>query len=69
MGADLVERDLAPLQQLHQERARDIEYVRGFLRREFGMDRDDADRVALANLGQDIHEQTQRRHRHAHRMG
>lgn len=50
MGADLVEPDLAALQQLQQERPPDIEHIRCVLGRQFGMDRDNADRVALADL-------------------
>ncbi len=69
MRADLVERDLAALQQLHEERSRDVEHVRCVLGRQFGVDRDDADRVALTDFGQDIHEQPQRRHRDPNRVG
>ena len=60
-----VERDLATLQQLHEERSRNIEHVRRALSGQFGVDRDDADRVALADFGQNVHEQSQRRHRNA----
>lgn len=55
--ADLVARDFAALQQLHQIRAGDVEHIRSFLRRKSGMDRSDAHRVVFANLGQDVHQQ------------
>jgi len=48
--ADLVERDLAALQQLHEERSRDVEHVRCVLGRQLGVDRDDADRVASGDV-------------------
>lgn len=69
MRADLVERDLAALQQLHEERSRHVEHVRCVLGRQFGLDRDDADCVTLTDFGQDVNEQSKRRHRDADRMG
>jgi hypothetical protein len=54
MRADLVERDLAALQQPHEEWTRHVEQVRRFLRRELGVDGDDGYRVAFTYLGQDV---------------
>lgn len=66
--ANLMEWNLAALQQLYQQGTRDIEHVSGLLGSEFGMDREDADRVALTNFGQDIHQQAQCRCRDADRV-
>ena len=56
MGADFVERHLPALQQLHKERARDVEDTRRVLRGQLRMNRDDADRIVLTDFGQDVHE-------------
>ena len=53
--ADLVERNLSMFQQLNEERARNVEDVRCVLSGQFGVNRGDVDRVACANLSQNIH--------------
>lgn len=69
VAADLVERNLAVLQYLNQERSRSIEFVSGLLCREFGMDWDDGDCAAFTDLGEDVDEEPQRRHRDPNRVG
>lgn len=63
-----VRANLAALQQLHKEGSRNIQHSRCVLGRQFGVDRNSADRVPLTNFGQDVHKQPQRRHRDADRV-
>ena len=57
MCSNLVEFDLALIEQADQSRPRDIQQIGGLLGREFRMDRDKLDCIAPAHLIQNLNQQ------------